>query len=92
MAEDTPADSRTEVGEAPVERAPSAVAKTAPVESAPEASKEQETEKVNGTQEKPSGKNFSVPLLCDLHSSPFFFFSFFGKGQGVAQFRFSSET
>ncbi|KAH1581051.1 hypothetical protein KXX17_001380 [Aspergillus fumigatus] len=56
MAEDTPADSRTEVGEAPVERAPSAVAKTAPVESAPEASKEQETEKVNGTQEKPSGE------------------------------------
>ncbi|KAH3414023.1 hypothetical protein KXW09_006313, partial [Aspergillus fumigatus] len=54
MAEDTPADSRTEVGEAPVERAPSAVAKTAPVESAPETSKEQETEKVNGTQEKPS--------------------------------------
>lgn len=63
MAEDTPAVSRTEAGEAPVERAPSAEAKTAPVESAPETSKEQETEKVNGTQEKPSGKDSSVPLL-----------------------------
>ncbi|RHZ72627.1 hypothetical protein CDV55_107711 [Aspergillus turcosus] len=57
MAEDTTAVSRTaaEAGEAPVERAPSAEAKTAPVESAPETSKEHETKKVNGTEEKTSG-------------------------------------
>lgn len=89
MAEDTTAVSRTaaEAGEAPVERAPSAEAKTAPVESAPETSKEHETKKVNGTEEKTSGKNSSVPSL-----SPALFPVFLGKKQGVPQFRFSSET
>jgi hypothetical protein len=73
MAEETTAVSRTaaEAGEAPVERAPSAAeTKTAPVESAPETSKEHETEKVNGTEEKTSGKN-SQYRRFRLHFSQF---------------------